>query len=227
MSGTAEDAKKVGPRSETVAPEPDVVSLIDAVQRYLGGFADPRISPFLAAWPAKPFAIRRSKRRRLPVLSHLPGLSAETHPAAEPVVRRLEAAMVHLDWDQTYSEIEVAPGFLANYGWTELIGLRGAAASSRIACGFLLLGPHIEYPRHCHEAEEIYVPLSPGAFWVRGDEPWRQWPVGAPIHHRTWMSHGIRTGAVPLLALYIWRGGNLAQKSCFDAVEQKMQGPWK
>ena len=33
------------------------------------------------------------------------------------------------------------------------------------------------------------------------------------IHHASNVSHAMRTGNEPLLALYLWRGGPLAQKS--------------
>ncbi|MBW2249580.1 MAG: hypothetical protein JRF60_02855 [Deltaproteobacteria bacterium] len=105
---------------------------------------------------------------------------------------------------------------LKKYGWTELIGLRGPIDSKNIACGFLLLGPDIEYPKHSHEADEIYIPLSSETLWMQGDDPWVSRPGGIPIYHRSWLTHGMRTESTPLLAVYLWRGGNLAQKSHID-----------
>lgn len=121
-----------------------------------------------------------------------------------------------LSWRQTYTDAHIYSDFLQRYGWTELIGLRGPVASDRLAAGFLLLGPHTEYPRHRHEAEEIYLPVAGTALWQRGDRPWRRRAPGRPIHHPPWMPHAMRTKAQPLLALYLWRNGDLAQRSRFD-----------
>jgi len=103
--------------------------------------------------------------------------------------------------------------FLEKYGWTELIGLRGPITSNRVACGFLLLGPEIEYPQHCHESEEVYVPLTGQTLWQQSNQDWVYRASGLPIYHASWALHAMRTETTPLLALYLWRGGNLVQKS--------------
>jgi hypothetical protein len=90
--------------------------------------------------------------------------------------------------------------------------LNGPRYSDRLASGFLLLGPDTLYPRHRHAAEEIYLPLVGAAEWQQGDTVWRRHPAGTVIHHRSEEPHAMRTGAEPLLALYLWRG-NLEQKS--------------
>ena len=118
-----------------------------------------------------------------------------------------------LAWSQTYGAADVSAAFLDRYGWTELIGLTGPIASQRLACGFLLLGPAVEYPSHHHPAEEIYLVLSGTADWRRGDEPWMQRPPGALVHHPPDMRHAMRTGDAPLLALYLWRGDGLTQNA--------------
>jgi hypothetical protein len=82
-----------------------------------------------------------------------------------------------------------------------------------MACGFLFLGPQIEYPRHRHEAEEVYVPLTGHSLWKQGNQDWDYRATGLSIYHASWVPHAMRTETVPLLALYLWRGGNLAQKS--------------
>ena len=88
-----------------------------------------------------------------------------------------------------------------------------ALVSERLVCGFLLLGPQTLYPRHRHEAEEIYVPLSGTAAWQQGDGAWREKLPGAAIHHTSLEPHAMRTAQQPLLALYLWRGGGLTRSS--------------
>jgi hypothetical protein len=50
----------------------------------------------------------------------------------------------------------------------------------------------------------------------KGEEPWKYRPEGIPIYHKSWIGHGMKTGSAPLLALYLWRGGNLTQKSIIN-----------
>jgi quercetin dioxygenase-like cupin family protein len=121
-----------------------------------------------------------------------------------------------LNWHQTYQQPIVGATFLDNYGYTELAGLTGPVPSQRLAVGFLLLGPSTTYPRHDHEAEEIYVPLSGTAAWRHGNLGWREESPGTVIHHASNEPHAMRTGIQPLRALYLWRSDDLNQKSHLD-----------
>ena len=173
----------------------------------------PQAAPFLADWPAaRP--MRDVAPSELPVLAWLGDCSENTVPATAPLVRAL-LETPGLAWRQTYGAADLPADFLARYGWTELAGQRGPVPSDVIAAGFLLLGPETHYPRHSHAAEELYIPLAGTAEWLRGEAPFAPVPSGVPIHHPSWMPHAMRTGAAPLLAFYLWRGGDLTQKSTF------------
>ncbi len=111
-----------------------------------------------------------------------------------------------MDWRQTYPADSVGRDFLQNYGYSELLGPTGPLAAARIACGFLVLGPRTLYPRHSHEAEEIYVPLSGTARWQRSDSEWVERVPGTVIYHASEEPHAMHTGDRPLLAIYVWRG---------------------
>ena len=190
--------------------------LVITVHRFLkdlGGFT---ISSFLSDWPAASTPTRSIVSNILPVLSWMPETVAAAHKKAEFLVDMLASSADRISWGQTYSADDFGYGFLEKYGWTELIGLRGPVASERIACGFLMLGPEIEYPRHSHEAEEVYIPLTEPTFWIRGNEDWESRTACRPIHHASRMPHAMRTESVPLLSLYLWRGGDLTQKSIIE-----------
>ncbi|WP_457301553.1 dimethylsulfonioproprionate lyase family protein [Phyllobacterium sp. P5_D12] len=167
---------------------------------------------FLNDWPVLK-ASRRVTARQLPVLAWLDELTDGASPILAPFLNEISRAAPKLEWRQTYKAEDFGPEFLTRYGWTELIGLRGPIASSKIACGILLLGPELLYPAHAHEAEEIYVCLGGAAAWMRGDEPFTSQPPGTVIHHPSWMPHAMRTSSKPLVALYVWRGGDPAAKS--------------
>jgi hypothetical protein len=64
-------------------------------------------------------------------------------------------------------------------------------------------------------AEEVYIPLTGQTHWQQGNQGWTLHPLGQPIFHAPWVPHAIKTGAPPLLALYLWRAGDLTQKSLF------------
>jgi hypothetical protein len=193
--------------------DPCFLNLVDTLHDYLEALGNGCLTAFLGNWPPKPFRTRTVSRRLLPVVSVLPEIEVDAGDPSSEVLKTLKQCATQLRWGQTYTAEDVGDAFLRQYGWTECIGLRGPVASRAIACGFLLLGPETEYPRHRHEAEEIYVPFGSRALWSKGEEDWTLRQSGVPIYHEPWIAHGIRTGSAPLLALYIWHGKLLDQKS--------------
>lgn len=164
----------------------------------------PAAAAFLADWPEG-----GARRAQVPVgLPVCRWLSGMTEGLAGLVAQHSAA----LEWRQTYGAADFGAGFLERYGWTEVVGLRGPIPSEKVAAGFLILGPEVTYPPHAHQAEEVYLPLSGRAWWQKGGE-WRQVEPFTAIHHPAWVPHAMRTEAEPLLALYLWRGGDLAAKS--------------
>jgi mannose-6-phosphate isomerase-like protein (cupin superfamily) len=151
--------------------------------------------------------------RGLVCLRHLDRAAASAGEGERRLAGLLAAGRDRLAWGQTYRQADFGAAFLDNYGWMELAGTRGHFASDAIAAGFLLLGPQTHYPDHHHVAEEIYIPLTGGTAWSKGGGEPVVCPAGEVIHHPSGVSHAMRTGDEPLLALYLWRGGDLAQRS--------------
>jgi hypothetical protein len=192
---------------------------IDArILKLLESLHEPSLAPFLADWPRTPRQVTITASH-LPVLRWLPEIAREAAPFGFELVAALYRAAPSLAWRQTYTVKDLDPSFLENYGWSEILGNgNGPWTSERIACGFLILGPSTHYPRHRHEAEEIYLPLSGTAAWQQGDAVWRERAPGTLIHHADGEPHAMRTGGSPLLALYLWRSDDLAQKARLDSV---------
>lgn len=193
----------------------DSAPLDEMAHRLLENMHLPALQPFLSEWP-QPAPRRASQASSLPVLHYLPLLRAGAPPFSEAMVDALTGKAASVAWRRSYSSPSVSAQFLDNYGWTEFVGLTGPLAGKQLACGVLLLGPDTTYPAHHHEAEEIYVPLSGKAAWKQGGGDWREQHPGTVIHHAPQESHAMRTGSAPLLALYLWRSDNLAQKSQLD-----------
>jgi len=180
---------------------------------------EPSLAPFLADWPgherpgqAWPQVSDPPVAADLPVLRCLPEFAADESGFGASLVADLCRNHHLLTWRQTYAAGEIGDAFLRNYGYTEIVGMK-SLPSRRIACGFLILGPSTLYPRHRHEAEEIYIPLRGTARWQQNDAVWRERRPGAVIHHMSDEPHSMQTGAEPLLALYVWRGEQLNQKA--------------
>jgi hypothetical protein len=204
------------------------------VRGLLCGLRAPALAPFLADWPASPaqasalpapagtiplHAPRQAPPPALPALRWMADIvgSEEIFGAAAVLVENLCRLAQCLDWRQTYAANEVGEEFLRNYAYAELLGRHAPLPACHIASGFLLLGPGTRYPRHLHEAEEVYVPLCGTALWQQGDAGWRERPPGTVIHHASHEPHAMHAGAGPLLALYVWRGKNLNQRARMES----------
>ncbi|WP_315923458.1 dimethylsulfonioproprionate lyase family protein [Mesorhizobium sp. SP-1A] len=186
--------------------------LLESVRAFLLGVDDVRVAGAVSGIDWKMHR-RELAPQRLDCLRHL-DRAAEIAPAsARPLAGLLAGHRSRLRWGQTYGREDFGQGFIDNYGWCEVFGTRGHFANDSIACGVLLLGPGLLYPDYHHEAEEIYVPLTGETEWRMGDEPFRRRMAGEVVHHASNVDHAMRTGTEPLLALYLWRGGPLAQKS--------------
>jgi quercetin dioxygenase-like cupin family protein len=189
--------------------------LLVRIRTLLESLRAPRLGPFLTEWPATSPS-RAITPATLPVLKYSSVLAAEVPAFARSVSDELFRISPRLLWGQSYPASVVGAQFLENYGWTEIAGLRGPIPSEHVAVGFLMLGPATSYPRHRHEAEEIYVPLSGTASWQGGSGVWREEPPGSVIVHERDEPHAMHTASGPMLALYLWRSANLNQKAQFD-----------
>jgi hypothetical protein len=196
---------------------PNVDDLIEQTHAFLLALNAPVLDPFLAEWP-RTRQHRAVQAASVSVVRWLPQAKTAAPAAVAPLIAELIRVAPSLAWRQTYKQPTVTAAFLANYGYTELAGLTGPVPSQRLACGFLLLGPDTSYPRHRHEAEEIYVPLSGTAAWQHGNQAWQDEAPGTNtvIHHVSDEPHAMRTRDQPLLALYLWRSNDLNQKSRLD-----------
>lgn len=199
--------------------------LLASTRRLLQSLTAPPLAAFLAEWPgpeshassdAADLAPPRAAVPSLPVLQWLPRIAGAVDVCDAKLIAALCRAAPWLEWRQTYTAKEVGGELLENYAWCEILGPKAPQSSLRIACGFLLLGPHTHYPRHRHAAEEIYLPLSGTAQWQQGDGNWRRRAPGALIHHQSEEPHAMHTADAPLLALYLWRGADLSRRAHLD-----------
>ncbi|MDE1995383.1 MAG: transcriptional regulator [Rhizobiaceae bacterium] len=186
--------------------------LLAVFRAYLAARSDPTLKRFADGfdWQMK---VRELSPHHLPVVDYLGGMHPPVDKLEAALFSALASAADVLHWAQTYSINDFGEHFLKRYGWVELFGTRGHFQSEDMAGGFLLLGPEVHYPDHHHIAEEIYIPLCDHTLWSKDGQPFLPRWSGEVIHHPSNIRHAMRTEDAPLLALYLWRGGPLAQKS--------------
>jgi len=180
--------------------------------------------PFRSALPQRPFRHRVADGDpELPVCRYWPQC-LEDGAAGNPTIARVAQALRRLTpslrWRQNpnYRQAPPSKDFLVNYGYAELCGSYGLIAAE-MRLGVLVLGPGTCYPAHRHPAEEIYLPLGPGA-WQRGEvevaaDRWTERPAGSFIHHPPFVPHATRGLTQAIAALYLWRG-DLATEAKLD-----------
>ena len=124
----------------------------------------------------------------------------------------------HLLWEQSYRQVDglVSDAMLAAYAFAELIGYNGPFVSERIRCGIGVWGADIDYPRHRHGAEEIYIPLAGSALFKIGDSEERLCRASDPVLVESQTAHGFRSLDQGLVVLYLWQAGDLREVSHFD-----------
>ena len=96
--------------------------------------------------------------------------------------------------------------FRSGYASCRIAGPEGQPPVPDLRFGLYLQKPASFYPRHRHRAEEFYLPLSGHAEWHLENVPTFTATPGVLIRHGPDQLHAMRTGPLPLLAFWIWRG---------------------
>lgn len=146
-------------------------------------------------------------RKVLPVCRYLPA-TLDTEEANAPLVVALRPLLPDLAWVQNpnYQAGNMPTGYLANYGYADIISARGFIADDQFALGILLLGPYTEYPPHHHPAEEIYYTIGGSAYWWQTNQAWTHRPPGSFVYHPSGVAHAMKTEGAPVCLLYTWWG---------------------
>lgn len=172
----------------------------DAVRDFIGEFDWKLIERHVAA-------------NSLPVAQNLRNAVDHSSGAEQRLLKSLYENENKLHWKQSYTAADFGQVFIDNYGFVEMFGTRGHFQSSEMAGGLFVMGPMQHYPSHYHVAEELYIPLTNGSYWMRSGGSFEERSAGEVIVHESNEAHAMETPDAPLIALYIWRNGDLAQKS--------------
>ena len=186
--------------------------LFDAYRDYLPLRSEPQVREWVDAidWD---MSERNLAPARFSAERHLDGVMDHLRGAERHLVQTFVDLAPNLQWLQSYTEADFGADMINNYAHVEIFGTRGHFANNEFAGGIVLFGPGLHYPNHWHVAEELYFPLTGGALWGRDDGPLTERAGGEFIYHESNMHHEMKVQEVPLLALWLWHGGDLAQKS--------------
>jgi len=153
----------------------------------------------------------------LPAADFLSETFANTDQQTRGLVETFERHKNRLRWEQSYrKEDDVVPeAMLEGYAFAETIGMQGPFVSERIRAGIGIWGPEIVYPRHQHQAEEIYIVLAGSAEFKIGEAEVSRRSTGDVVYVESNTPHGFRTTDQSLVVYYLWQAGDLRQISHF------------
>ena len=139
---------------------------------------------------------------RLDVCDHLTqALGFAENTRRQALARAFAALAPGLIWRRRSSADPSDPGFWHGHANAEILGPNGIEQRDDVWVGVTLMAPGIDYPRHSHKPEELYLALSPGAWWnARTD--WTDPGLTGAIYCPPGILHAMRAGPQPLLALW-------------------------
>jgi mannose-6-phosphate isomerase-like protein (cupin superfamily) len=195
----------------------DDLELLDAVRDFALDHPHPEIDRFKASMLAWGDAWQAVTPAYLSAADFLGTASVSADPRTEALLAVFERHKKRLHWEQSYKKEEglVPDAMLAGYGFAEIIGRQGPFVSERIRAGIGIWGPDIVYPRHRHEAEEVYIVLAGSAEFTVGASAKHTHGVGDVIFVESNTPHGFRTTGQSLVVYYLWQAGDLRQQSKF------------
>jgi mannose-6-phosphate isomerase-like protein (cupin superfamily) len=193
------------------------LELLDAVSQFALAHPHPDVERFkksMRDWGENWLAVDESY---LSAADLLGASIATSNPQTHGLLERFEQHKHRLHWEQSYKKEDgvVSAAMLAAYGFAEIIGKKGPFVSDRIRAGIGIYGPNIVYPRHQHQAEEVYIVLAGSAEFKVGDRAAATRQVGDVIFVASNTPHGFCTSDQSLVIYYLWQAGDLRQISDF------------
>jgi hypothetical protein len=183
--------------------------LIAAVARGLkthGGEGVPETLTRLGQQDLTRTALRDPGPRRQNVCRHFAECAALSMLVDADLAAALASVEEHLHWRQSdsYSDRVLGEGFMAEYGWCEIVGASGFFPGDDFRLGLLMLGPNRHYKDHYHLAPELYWPLTGPSEWKKGEGKFASKQAGEMIWHPANIVHATWTKETPLLAVWCW-----------------------
>ena len=193
------------------------LELLDAVQDFALSDPDPRVQKFSTSLREWGQDWIEATPAYLPAADFLADAISTSTARGGELLSLFEQHKSRLRWEQSYRKQDglVPQAMLDGYGFAEIIGQQGPFVSDRIRAGVGVWGPGIVYPRHQHQAEEVYILLSGSAEFNVGDSGEFEYGTSEIVFVESNTMHGFRTTDRALVVFYLWQAGDLRQVSRF------------
>ena len=185
-----------------------VDSLLSVIEAVPGACCSSDIEPLLSGLRCENIETGVAANHGIPALDHLPFAirNAQSGPSEiRALANCLQEIAGELPW---YQRQEPAlPDFMRGHANAFIIGPQGLEQRCDIVVGVSLLAPEIEYPDHNHPPEELYVVMSDGD-WRQNSNLWHTPGLGSLVFNPANITHSMRSGPKPLLAIWcLWTQG--------------------
>jgi quercetin dioxygenase-like cupin family protein len=120
------------------------------------------------------------------------------------VAQALQAIEPDLSWIRRAGITPQDGDFYHGHANAILVGQGGLETDDRVTIGISLVAPGIDYPRHRHPPEELYLVLSSGN-WMQNDGPFLTRRSGDLVRNAADTWHAMQASDVPLLTVWcLW-----------------------
>jgi len=109
-----------------------------------------------------------------------------------------------LKWYRRPEAKNFSESFFNGHANAVIVGDGGLEVRNDVRVGVSLVAPSIDYPRHRHPPEELYIVLAPGK-WMQNDNKLTLKTPGDLIHNSANCWHAMQSIQTPLLAIWcLW-----------------------
>ena len=180
-------------------------SLLSVIEASQGTPINSDIEPLLSALRCASIETGVAANDGIPALDHLP-FAIRNAQKGPPKIRALANCLQEIAGELTWYQRQqpALSDFMRGHANAFIIGPNGLEKRSDIVVGVSLLAPGIEYPDHNHPPEELYVVMSDGE-WRQNNNPWQAPGLGGLVCNPANITHSMRSGPKPLLAVWcLW-----------------------
>jgi mannose-6-phosphate isomerase-like protein (cupin superfamily) len=151
----------------------------------------------------------KSMPTRLAACDHLENALKQARNGPDPVPELTDALAAiepEFAWIRRPESARAAGDFYNSHANAIIVGKGGLEARQDVLIGVSLVAPEIQYPRHHHPPEELYLVLSPGQ-WMQDDKSLGRKRSGDLVHNPPNVWHSMQAMNAPLLAIWcLWVG---------------------
>jgi mannose-6-phosphate isomerase-like protein (cupin superfamily) len=201
-----------------MTPDPVSRQLYDATVDFVLAHQHPDVMRFRQAVSQGVEGWVQTENFQLPATRHLTMDLSSGQQSIDQLLKLYAANKGRLKWEQSYTRADgvVGEDMLSGYGFAEMIGKLGPFLSHAVRCGIGVYGPAIDYPRHTHKAEEVYLVMSGTAQFKLGQGPAELKSAGDVIYVESMTPHGFTTEDQAMVVFYLWQAGDLREISTFS-----------